>query len=248
MKMEPTGREADLVKVQVTVSDRVVVEVSNHGPRPIRDIVLSEVRHVEHPEWAWRAAPSVARNLSAWPAIGPGKSVRCQVELLDGDEVMSPGADASVYAVRAFWSDLAGEWWVLTSDGLKALGHGTEAGDAAEAATVPAAARAAAEELPRLNSAEDAELRQLTWFARIGQLSAESQARLAELKARDRRTEVRDPRPDPTSRLADLSGPRIEPAAASSARCPNCGFEAHGASLPSACPACGQRMAATPAS
>ena len=78
-------------------------------------------------------------------------------------------------------------------------------------------------DLPRLSAAEDVELRQLAWFSKAGQLSETSQARLLELRARDRRDTIRDPRPDP-------SGGRIEGApsfgsdgAGRASTCPNCG-------------------------
>ena len=78
-------------------------------------------------------------------------------------------------------------------------------------------------ELPKLTPAEDAEMRQLAWFAKAGDLSERSQARLSELRARDRRTAIRDPRPDPTT---GSTGPatsfRSERAVLSP--CPNCGF------------------------
>src|SRR5690349_3829211 len=76
--------------------------------------------------------------------------------------------------------------------------------------------------LPRLSPAEDAELRQLAWFSRAGQLSEKSQARLSDLKARDRRNTIRDPRPDPTSGGSGIAT-RFDSAPASARVCPNCG-------------------------
>lgn len=80
----------------------------------------------------------------------------------------------------------------------------------------------AGSELPRLTSAEDAELRQLAWFSKAGQLSAQSQARLTELRARDRRDTIRDPRPDP-SVDAIRRAPAFSADTAGSSTCPNCG-------------------------
>lgn len=78
-------------------------------------------------------------------------------------------------------------------------------------------------DLPRLTPAEDAEMRQLAWFAKAGHLSEKSQARLSELRARDRRKTVRDPRPDPSSggggTASNFRSESIE-----SSCCPNCGF------------------------
>ena len=50
-----------------------------------------------------------------------------------------------------------------------------------------------------LTKAEDNELRQLEWFELAGDLSESSQKRLVELRRRDRRTDVRNPRPDPSN-------------------------------------------------
>ena len=78
-------------------------------------------------------------------------------------------------------------------------------------------------ELPRLSAAEDAELRQLAWFAKAGQLSEQSQARLAELRDRDRRDTIRDPRPDPGAGSLQ-SAPRFgSEASGPASTCPNCG-------------------------
>ena len=44
---------------------------------------------------------------------------------------------------------------------------------------------------------EDNELRLLTWFELAGSISEATEQRIAELRARDRRDEVRDPRSDP---------------------------------------------------
>lgn len=76
--------------------------------------------------------------------------------------------------------------------------------------------------LPPLTPAEDAELRQLAWFAKAGQLSEKSQTRLSDLKARDRRQTIRDPRPDPASGGYGAAT-RFESAPASARTCPNCG-------------------------
>jgi len=94
-------------------------------------------------------------------------------------------------------------------------------------------------EFPRLTRAEDAEMRQLAWFAKAGHLSEKSQARLADLRARDRRGTIRDPRPDPTSGTAGAAT-RFLPTSAASSSCPNCGFgqqRSDGSS--SSCPTCG---------
>ena len=44
---------------------------------------------------------------------------------------------------------------------------------------------------------EDNELRLLTWFELAGSVSEATEQRIAELRNRDRREEVRDPRSDP---------------------------------------------------
>jgi hypothetical protein len=87
-----------------------------------------------------------------------------------------------------------------------------------------------------LTAEEDNELRQLTWFSLVGQLSDGSQARMLELRAKDRRNKVRNPRPDPSvSRMGTPDSPTTvprlvteqEPVAAYST-CPNCGFVQRG--------------------
>ena len=94
-------------------------------------------------------------------------------------------------------------------------------------------------ELPRLTRAEDAELRQLAWFAKAGQLSDKSQARLSELRARDRRDTIRDPRPDPTSGI-NRSAIGFGPPPSAPPVCPNCGFGLQRlAGQPGSCPGCG---------
>jgi hypothetical protein len=92
---------------------------------------------------------------------------------------------------------------------------------------------------PGLTPEEDNELRQLTWFSLVGQLSDPSQARMLELRAKDRRSRVRNPRPDPSvSRMgtpdAPASTPRLNSdheAAAGNFICPNCGFVQRGPGL-----------------
>lgn len=77
-----------------------------------------------------------------------------------------------------------------------------------------------------LTAAEDQELRQLIWFCRVGDLSDSSAARLLELIRRDRRLEVRDPRPDPVSRAQPEptpSAPKFERNHFDTVTCPNCG-------------------------
>lgn len=75
----------------------------------------------------------------------------------------------------------------------------------------------------QLTPAEDAELRQLAWFAKAGQLSEKSEARLSELRARDRRERIRDPRPDPTGHHVGYASPFGAHAPEPSSTCPNCG-------------------------
>jgi hypothetical protein len=89
-----------------------------------------------------------------------------------------------------------------------------------------------------LSAAEDDELRQLTWFSMVGQLSDASNERILELRAKDRRAKVRNPRPDPAAtrrlsvdtsmhsdtplRSAPLDAePPVGPVQFT---CPNCGF------------------------
>ena len=78
-----------------------------------------------------------------------------------------------------------------------------------------------------LTPSEDQELRQLTWFSRVGNLSERSRARLADLVSRDRRSEVRDPRPNPAAQIENghpTSASAPGPDRISSMTCPNCGF------------------------
>ena len=93
-------------------------------------------------------------------------------------------------------------------------------------------------DLARLTPAEDSELRQLTWFAKVGSLSENSRARLEELRARDRRDTVRDPRPDPGSQDAPPLAARLtDDHPVESASCPKCGFGLK-SSASSICPYC----------
>lgn len=84
---------------------------------------------------------------------------------------------------------------------------------------------------PALTPAEDHELRQLTWFSKVGQLSDRSAQRLSELSGRDRRNGVRDPRPNPSSPDDDQPStlPPLEMDHVSSITCPNCGSILSGA-------------------
>jgi hypothetical protein len=90
-----------------------------------------------------------------------------------------------------------------------------------------------------LTADEDNELRQLTWFSLVGHLSDASQARLLELRAKDRRSKVRNPRPDPSASRMDVpeapaSPPRVVPdhqAPQGNFICPNCGFVQRGIGL-----------------
>jgi hypothetical protein len=50
-----------------------------------------------------------------------------------------------------------------------------------------------------LTKDEDNTLRQLAFFDLAGDLSAQAQERMECLKRRDRRTTIRDPRPDPSN-------------------------------------------------
>lgn len=82
-----------------------------------------------------------------------------------------------------------------------------------------------------LTAAEDNELRQLTWFSMVGQLSESSNERILELKAKDRRTKVRNPRPDPSTTRSSTDAPMPPPKLESQVQtvpghftCPNCGF------------------------
>ena len=77
-----------------------------------------------------------------------------------------------------------------------------------------------------LRTSEDHELRQLAWFSRAGQLSEQSRARLSDLVTRDRRAEIRDPRPNPSNPLDDdmpSTLPPLELDRSSQLVCPNCG-------------------------
>jgi hypothetical protein len=92
-------------------------------------------------------------------------------------------------------------------------------------------------DLPRLSAAEDSELRQLTWFAQVGSLSEKSQCRLSELRARDRRETVRDPRPDPGSGDVPPVVKRLSVDPVETTSCPRCGFNLTGSGS-SICPYC----------
>jgi hypothetical protein len=73
---------------------------------------------------------------------------------------------------------------------------------------------------------EDQELRQLTWFSAVGDLSDKAVGRLWQLIGRDRRTAVRDPRPNPTGPVEDDEPGRLPPLGldrSASVVCPNCG-------------------------
>jgi len=61
----------------------------------------------------------------------------------------------------------------------------------------------------RVGRAEDNELRLLSWFELAGSISDATKQRIAELRARDRRDEVRDPRPDPANIPAPLHPSRF---------------------------------------
>jgi hypothetical protein len=91
----------------------------------------------------------------------------------------------------------------------------------------------------RMSAAEDSELRQLTWFARVGQLSEASRSRLTQLKAIDRRGQVRDARPDPVSRNGDLVAAKLASQPVTTVKCENCGFGSLEPRPASACPQCG---------
>jgi predicted Zn-ribbon and HTH transcriptional regulator len=91
----------------------------------------------------------------------------------------------------------------------------------------------------RLTAAEDSELRQLTWFARAGQLSETSRSRLTQLKAKDRRDDVRETRPDPVSRDGDSVGARLVSQPVATVTCQNCGFGSLEPRPGSTCPQCG---------
>lgn len=77
-----------------------------------------------------------------------------------------------------------------------------------------------------LTTLEDHELRQLTWFSAVGDLSERAVARLWQLIGRDRRTAVRDPRPNPSAPTKDDEPTRLPPLGldrSSLVVCPNCG-------------------------
>jgi hypothetical protein len=77
-----------------------------------------------------------------------------------------------------------------------------------------------------LTALEDLELRQLTWFSLVGDLSERAVARLRQLIRRDRREEVRDPRPNPSAPAEDeepTTLPPLDMDRISSITCPNCG-------------------------
>lgn len=78
---------------------------------------------------------------------------------------------------------------------------------------------------PALTPAEDHELRQLTWFSKVGQLSERSAARLSELMELDRRSGVREPKPNPASPQDDepTTLPPLQMDHVASITCPNCG-------------------------
>lgn len=76
-----------------------------------------------------------------------------------------------------------------------------------------------------LSPDEDRELRQLTWFGRAGSLSEHSTERLTDLGGRDRRDQVRDARPNPSSPATEET-PTLPPLQMDGDRrvmCPNCG-------------------------
>jgi hypothetical protein len=76
-----------------------------------------------------------------------------------------------------------------------------------------------------LTAVEDHELRQLTWFSSVGDLSERAVNRLWHLVRRDRRGEVRDPRPNPSAPADDEMPtlPPLEMDRTASSTCPNCG-------------------------
>ena len=80
-----------------------------------------------------------------------------------------------------------------------------------------------------LTPEEDMELRQLTWFSRAGSLSEQSLGRMAELIRKDRRTEVRDARPNPSTPAAEevTTLPPLQLDAGAEMTCPNCGALIH---------------------
>jgi len=101
----------------------------------------------------------------------------------------------------------------------------------------------------KLTGLEDAELRLLTWFGLAGDLSEKSQARIAELRSRDRRAEVREPRPDPISQdsawqgisWTEPSGSDSESDSEEFVSCQNCSFGPLAEGVAVSCPHCGVR-------
>jgi hypothetical protein len=80
-------------------------------------------------------------------------------------------------------------------------------------------------DLQGLTTSEDRELRQLTWFSRVGDVSEKAKARVFDLLGRDRRAWVRDPRPNPSSPADDEAStlPPLPMDPIASTSCPNCG-------------------------
>jgi hypothetical protein len=77
-----------------------------------------------------------------------------------------------------------------------------------------------------LTAVEDDELRQLTWFSSVGDLSERAVNRLWQLVGQDRRGKVRDPRPNPGAPEDDEMPTRLPPLEmdrTASSTCPNCG-------------------------
>jgi hypothetical protein len=77
-----------------------------------------------------------------------------------------------------------------------------------------------------LTAVEDNELRQLTWFSSVGDLSDRAVSRLWQLIGRDRRGEVRDPRPNPSAPADEdppTELPPLEMDRTALSTCPNCG-------------------------
>jgi hypothetical protein len=82
-----------------------------------------------------------------------------------------------------------------------------------------------------LTAVEDNELRQLTWFSSVGDLSEKAVNRLWLLIGRDRRGEVRDPRPNPSAPEDDEMPTRLPPLEmdrTALSTCPNCGAFLYG--------------------
>jgi hypothetical protein len=81
-----------------------------------------------------------------------------------------------------------------------------------------------------LTAVEDNELRQLTWFSSVGDLSDRAVRRLWQLIGRDRRGAVRDPRPNPSAPEEDEMStllPPLEMDRTALSTCPNCGALLH---------------------